>query len=111
MHQDHDFVGAKEDLEVLHGWLMETLWIPYWGQEGDAEPMLLLGGRDPWIWTLEERLWEVLRKLARVAGCELTGRGSVCPEDDELEEIHTVLPEVAEAQGWEFQRDTEMYLQ
>ncbi|TKW60585.1 MAG: hypothetical protein DI628_06695 [Blastochloris viridis] len=103
LHQDHDFVGETEDLSLLKSWLSELIWVPYWGQpEGADKPMLFLGGRDPWIETLEMRVWEVLYALAQEAGCELVGRGSVSPEADELEEIRDVLPPIAEAHGWVF---------
>lgn len=102
LHQDHDFVGEQANLERLDGWLRMSLWTPYWGQEHDEEPMLLLGGRDPWIETLELKLWECLHRLAAEAGCELTGKGAVSPESDELAEIRSLLPGVAAAQGWVF---------
>ena len=108
LHQDHDFVGAVEDLSRLKAWLGELIWVPYWGQpEGNAEPMLFLGGRDPWIETLEMRGWQLLSRLAELAGCRLTGRGAVSPEDAELEEIHAVLPEIAAAHGWVFSSSME----
>lgn len=103
LHQDHDFVGDTEDLSLLKSWLSELIWIPYWGQpEGSEKPMLFLGGRDPWIETLEMRVWDVLGALAHEAGCELVGRGSVSPEEQELQEIRTVLPPIADAHGWVF---------
>lgn len=103
LHQDHDFSGDVESLETLYGWLRETAWVPYWGQPPEGRPtMMFLGGRDPWIQTLEMRLWDILGKLAAIAGCELTGRGSVCPEDDELELIHVMYPQIAAANGWVF---------
>ncbi|PZP38807.1 MAG: hypothetical protein DI585_06255 [Pseudomonas fluorescens] len=104
LHQDHDFIGEKPDLEILFEWLGTTLWVPYWGEpEGHV---MLLGGRDPWIETLDMKLWDILAKLAMEAGCSLTGRGSVSPDDSELEEIRHVLPSVAESQGWVFGGDS-----
>lgn len=97
LHQDHDFTGEVPDLERLYGWLEETAWTPYWGDN-----MLLLGGRDPWIETLEMRLWDCLQRLAVEAGCELVGRGAVSPDYEELALIRAMLPEVAAAQGWVF---------
>ena len=102
LHQDHDFCGDREALETLHGWLGETAWVPYWGQPDQGDVMLFLGGRDPWIETLELRLWGILEQLAHAAGCELTGRGAVCPEDNELRLIHVMYPEIATANGWVF---------
>ncbi len=103
LHQDHDFEGDVEDLNRLKSWLGELIWVPYWGQPDDGtEPMLFLGGRDPWIETLEMRGWDLLGQLAELAGCRLTGRGSVSPKDAELREIKTVLPEIAAAHGWVF---------
>jgi hypothetical protein len=94
----------------LYGWLQETMWVPYWGQS-DSRRMMFLGGRDPWIQTLEMRLWECLSRLAELAGCELCGRGAVSPDDTEWEVIHSILPEVAEANGWVFQEAMERGLQ
>lgn len=102
LHQDHDFDGERGALETLHGWLQETAWVPYWGQPDHGDVMLFLGGRDPWIETLELRLWGILEQLAKAAGCELTGRGAVCPEDEELSLIHVIYPEIAAANGWVF---------
>jgi hypothetical protein len=103
LHQDHDFMGETEDLSVLKSWLGELIWIPYWGQPDNADkPMLFLGGRDPWIETLDLRVWSLLGALAREAGCELVGRGSVSPEAEELEELYDVLPPIAAAHGWVF---------
>lgn len=103
LHQDHDFKGETEDLSILKSWLSELIWVPYWGQPtGEDKPMLFLGGRDPWIETLEMRVWDVLDALAREAGCELVGRGSVSPEAEELQEIYDVLPPIAQAHGWIF---------
>jgi hypothetical protein len=104
LHQDHDFEGDAESLDVMYGWLKETAWVPYWGQPKNGVPMLFLGGRDPWIETLELRLWDVLDKLAAEAGCRLCGRGAVSPVDDELTLIHIIYPEIAEANGWVFSR-------
>ena len=104
LHQDHDFDGERENLETLFGWLYETAWTPYWGDPNAVDSPLFLGGRDPWIETLELRLWDTLDKLATTAGCELTGRGAVSPEDDELEVIHLMYPQIAEANGWVFSR-------
>jgi len=104
LHQDHDFTGDAEALETLHSWLKETAWVPYWGQPQDGSMMLLLGGRDPWIETLELRLWDILDKLAAESGCELTGRGAVSPVEDELVLIHIMYPEIAAANGWVFSR-------
>jgi hypothetical protein len=106
LHQDHDFVGDRQAMEKLHDWLGETAWVPYWGaSDVDREPrMLFLGGRDPWIETLELKLWGLLEKLASEAGCKLCGRGAVSPEDDELELIHILYPELAAANGWVFSR-------
>lgn len=103
LHQDHDFSGEVEALALLKSWLGELMWVPYWGQpEGSDTPMLFLGGRDPWIETLEMRVWELLDALAREAGCALVGRGAVSPEEEELEEIRAVLPPIAAAHGWVF---------
>ncbi len=103
LHQDHDFTGETEDLSVLKSWLSELIWVPYWGQPAGADkPMLFLGGRDPWIETLDLRVWEILSALAREAGCQLVGRGSVSPEAHELDEIRDVLPPIAAAHGWVF---------
>jgi hypothetical protein len=97
LHQDHDFDGEPEALATLYGWLRETAWVPYWGGG-----LLLLGGRDPWIETLEMRLWQTLSALAEKADCRLVGRGAVAPDDDELALIHIVYPELAASQGWVF---------
>ena len=103
LHQDHDFMGDTEALSLLKSWLSELIWVPYWGQpEGADKPMLFLGGRDPWIETLDMRVWELLSTLARQADCQLVGRGSVSPEAEELEELREVLPPIAEAHGWVF---------
>ncbi len=103
LHQDHDFSGETANLETLYSWLRETAWVPYWGQQPEGAPTLMfLGGRDPWIETLELRLWDILGRLASAAGCELCGRGAVCPDDGELELIHVVYPQVAAAHGWVF---------
>lgn len=104
LHQDHDFKGEPDALDTMHGWLKETAWVPYWGQPEDGVPMLFLGGRDPWIETLELRLWDILDKLAVEAGCELSGRGAVSPVEDELTLIHIIYPEIAAANGWVFSR-------
>lgn len=108
LHQDHDFEGETEDLAHLKRWLGELIWVPYWGQpEGEAKPMLFLGGRDPWIETLDMRVWTLLDALAREAGCRLTGRGAVSPEAEELQEIRHVLPPIAAAHGWVFAKGLE----
>ena len=108
LHQDHDFEGETEDLARLKKWLGGLLWVPYWGQpEGEDKPMLFLGGRDPWIETLDMRVWTLLDALAREAGCRLTGRGAVSPEEDELQEIRDVLPPIAAAHGWVFAKGLE----
>jgi hypothetical protein len=99
LHQDHDFSGEKEALETLHGWLNETAWVPYWGQPEDGKLLLLLGGRDPWIETLELRLWGILEQIAHAACCEITGRGAVSPKDAELRVIHVLYPEIAATNG------------
>ncbi|RYG60646.1 MAG: hypothetical protein EON60_06440 [Alphaproteobacteria bacterium] len=104
LHQDHDFTGGQDALDTLHSWLNETAWVPYWGQPDGGDTMLLLGGRDPWIETLELRLWSILEQLADAAGCELSGRGAVSPKDVELRLIHVLYPELAEANGWVFSR-------
>ncbi len=104
LHQDHDFTGDREALDTLHGWLNETAWVPYWGQPDNGDVMLFLGGRDPWIETLELRLWSLLEQLAGAAGCVLCGRGAVSPKDAELRLIHVIYPEIAEANGWVFSR-------
>lgn len=65
--------------------------------------LLLLGGRDPWIETLELRVWDTLRRLAEAAGCELVGRGAVAPDEEELEIIRVIFPQIAAANGWVFE--------
>lgn len=103
LHQDHDFRGSMEALARLKGWLAELIWVPYWGDVPDTgEGLLLLGGRDPWIETLDLRVWSVLGRLAHMAGCRLVAKGSVSPVAGELAEIRNVLPPIAAAHGWVF---------
>lgn len=96
--QDHEFCGPREGVMALARALRATGWkvmvvVP-------EREMLVLGGRDPWLWVWGESLWSGLASLAQEHGCELTGRGTLCPEDEEMEELQRVLEPLARARGW-----------
>ena len=90
VHQDHEFEGPRENLQGLARMLeYETGWQVLMSK--GPVSVMVLQGRDPWVRELGERLWLLLEVAAQEYGCELTGRGSWCPDDEEREEFERAL--------------------